>query len=177
MSLLLFKRGLVATITFVGLLGLASAHSVTAGEIDIHHPYAYPSRAGSNNGAVYIKSIGNRGADTDRLVAGKSTVAEVIEIHNMKVVDGVMRMRAIAGVDVPAGGTVDMSKGNPEGYHVMLLKLTKPLADGDRFPLTLQFERAGAIDVEVRVETQPSDTSMQDHGGHDAMKGDHGKMK
>ncbi len=177
MSLHLFKRGLVATVTLVGLLGLASAHGVTAGEIEIDHPHAYPSRAGSNNGAVYIKSIGNRGATADRLVAGKSSVAEVIEIHNMKVVDGVMRMRAIAGIELPAGGTVDMSKGNPEGYHVMLLKLTRPLADGDRFPLTLQFERAGAIDVEVRVEAQPSDTPMQHHGDHGAMKGDHGKMK
>jgi len=63
----------------------------------------------------------------------------------------VMKMREIPGIEIPAKGYVSMDRGAKEGYHLMLMNLTRPLADGERFPMTLTFQKAGALEVEVEV--------------------------
>lgn len=77
-------------------------------------------------------------ADTT-LVAVTSPIAKVGEIHTMTMDNGVMRMRALPSLPVPAGKAVELKPG---GYHVMLLDLTGPLADGAQVPLTLTFSDA-----------------------------------
>jgi copper(I)-binding protein len=72
-----------------------------------------------------------------RLVEVKSPIAGVVEIHEMKMENSVMKMRAVTGVDVPAGKAVDLKPG---GYHVMLLNLKEQMKDGASVPLTLVFE-------------------------------------
>jgi copper(I)-binding protein len=76
-------------------------------------------------------------------------VSRTVELHEMKMDGDVMRMRQVAAVDVPAGGSVALEPG---GLHVMLLGLKAPLKEGDRFPMTLRFEKAGEVKVEVHVE-------------------------
>ena len=66
---------------------------------------------------------------------------------------GVMKMRAIPAIDIKAGAKVELKPG---GYHVMLMELKQPLKNGDRFPLTLTFEKAGKIEVSVWVEDMAS---------------------
>ena len=72
-----------------------------------------------------------------RLVAASSPVAGITEVHEMKMVDNVMKMRAVPALDLPAGQAVELKPG---GYHIMLLDLKQPVAQGASVPLTLVFE-------------------------------------
>jgi copper(I)-binding protein len=89
-----------------------------------------------------------------RLVAAASPVAGAVEIHNMKMEGGVMRMFAVDGIQLPANRTVKLAPG---GYHVMLLDLKRTLNAGERVPMKLTVELAGGkretieLDVEVRT--------------------------
>ncbi|MBS0508101.1 MAG: copper chaperone PCu(A)C [Proteobacteria bacterium] len=76
-------------------------------------------------------------AQDTRLVSASSPVAGVTEVHEMKLVDNVMQMRAVPTLDLPAGQAVDLKPG---GYHIMLLDLKQPVAQGASVPLTLVFE-------------------------------------
>jgi len=94
--------------------------------------------------------IKNTGTTADRLIAAKSPAADKVEIHEMKMDGNVMRMRAVEkGLDIPAGATVEFKPG---GFHVMFMGLKAPFAKDARVPLTLVFEKAGSIDVELAVE-------------------------
>ena len=139
------------------------AHDFKAGDISIDHPYATVSMSGSKNGAVYFKSIKNSGKDADQLVAVKSQIADKTEIHEMKMDGDVMKMRALSAVDIPAGAVVSVMKGNPNGYHVMLLGLKKPLKEGDKFPLRLSFKKAGEVEVEVVVQAADPAGKHEEH--------------
>jgi hypothetical protein len=95
-----------------------------------------------------------------RLVEARSPVAGVVEIHEMKMIDNVMRMRAIDGLDLPAGKAVDLKPG---GYHVMLMDLKGPVKAGDTVPITLVFEGADRKreTVEVKAPVRPLGTQGQ----------------
>jgi copper(I)-binding protein len=83
-----------------------------------------------------------------RLVSASSPVAGVTEIHEMTMDGQVMRMRAVDGLDLPAGRAVQLKPG---GYHVMLMELRQPLKAGETVPITLVIERAGGAKESVRV--------------------------
>jgi periplasmic copper chaperone A len=106
--------------------------------------------ADEGNGAAYmiIRNIGNQ---PDRLVGVSGDAAGALELHTTENNNGVMSMRPVEGIDLPAGGQLELKPGS---YHVMLVGLNGPLAPGDRFPLTLQFERAGPIEVIAEVRNQ-----------------------
>ena len=129
------------------------AHDFKAGDLRIDHPYALPSRPGQATGGVYVRGIRNTGAVADRLLAASTPAATSVEIHRMQLQGDVMQMRAVSAVEIPASATVAMKHGTPDGYHLMLLGLKAPLKDGDRFPVTLTFEKAGTHDVQVWVQT------------------------
>jgi len=132
---------------------------VTHGALTIVHPWARatPSAAVKNSAAFFV--VENKGV-ADRLVAVSGSVAEKIELHTMVREAGVMRMREVKSLDVPANGKLELKPG---GLHVMLIGLKAPLKDGDRFPLTLRFERAGEIKIDVVAEK-----GHHHHGhGHD----------
>ena len=84
-----------------------------------------------------------------KLVAASSPVAGVVEVHEMKMVDDVMRMRQIQALPLPAGQPVAL---NPGGYHLMLLELKQPLKDGDKVPLTLEVEDGKQVRSKITVE-------------------------
>jgi hypothetical protein len=104
---------------------------------------------GMGNGAAYMTIRG--GSEADRLIRAESDVAEVIELHTVENDGGVMKMRPVEGIDVPAGGEVQLAPG---GFHVMLINLKRELKPGDTVALTLQFEKAGAVSVEASVREQ-----------------------
>ena len=138
-------RALVA-----GLLACAAcavaAHGATVGDIAIGHPYATPSIAGTSNGAAYLASIENKGAAGDRLVRASTPMASRVEIHTMNLdAQGVMRMREIDGVALAPKAKVQMKPGG--GLHLMLIGLKEPLKEDATFPMTLEFERAGKVEV------------------------------
>ena len=136
----------------------AFAHDYKAGDLQIEHPYtrASPGRTGG----VFLK-IANKGKTADRLVSAAASVAGTVELHTT-VKDGeVMRMRPVAAIDIPAGGG---AKLQPGGLHVLLIGLTKPLKEGESFPLTLTFEKAGKVEVKVEVQKAGSSGGGHNHG-------------
>lgn len=143
----------------------AWAHDFKAGALRIDHPYATPSRPGLGTGAVYVRGIQNTGVLADRLLSASTPVAGRVEIHRMQMQGDVMQMRAVPALDLPAGSTVTLKHGTPDGHHLMLLGLKAPLKDGDRFPVTLTFEKAGSHTVQVWVQT-PRDAAPVAPGTH-----------
>lgn len=141
----------------------AQAHGFAVGELFVRHPYAVPSLAGSQNGAVYFKSIKNSGKKADQLLSAKTQVAQTVEIHEMTMDGDIMKMRPLSSIDIPAGGEVSIAKGNPNGYHLMLLGLKKPLQEGDSFPVWLTFKQAGEVKVDVRVQVPKASSQPQEH--------------
>lgn len=141
----------------------AIAHGAKVGAIVIGHPFATPSLAGVANGAAYFASLENTGSAADRLVRVSTPAAARVEMHTMAVdAQGVMRMREVDAIELAPKAKLTMRAGN--GYHLMLIGLKGPLKEGDSFPMTLQFERAGAVEVKVVVD-RPNPGSAR-HEGH-----------
>lgn len=130
---------------------------IVHGALTIHHPWAraVPSAAVRNSAAFF--TVENKGA-ADRLVGVSGSVADKLEIHTMVREAGVMRMREVKALDIPANGKLELKPG---GLHIMLIGLKSPLKEGDRFPLTLRFEKAGEVKVDVFAE------KGHHHHGHD----------
>ena len=115
--------------------------------IAVEQPWARAAIAGGTGGAFLI--LRNTGAQADRLLAAATPAARNVEIHET-VRDGeVMRMRPVAGIDLPAGASVAL---RPGGAHVMLIGLAEALRPGATIPLILTFERAGRVEVQVAVQ-------------------------
>lgn len=144
----------------VALSAAVYGHSFQLGELHVTHPYARPTTAGIQNGAAWF-GVKNAGAQDDRVVGVQSDVAEHAEIHDMAMENDVMRMFRVDGIRVPAGQSVKLGEGNK--LHVMLLGLKQPLQVGDKFTLTIEFEHAGKLPVEVWVE-QPKAKGQQGAG-------------
>jgi copper(I)-binding protein len=140
--------------------GLARADSYSAGALKIDHPWARPSMG--KTGAAYF-TIENSGASDDALTAVEAGVADKVQIHDTTMEGNVMRMRKLDALALPAGQTVKVAPG---GIHIMLIGLKAPLTKGETFPMRLVFEKAGAIDVSVSVETPgEGEESMPGMGG------------
>ncbi len=136
---------LAAAATLVALP--ARARDYTAGDLAIMHPWTRAAGA-SANGAAFMR-LRNTGAQPDRLISASTPAARVVELHTMIRDGDVMRMRPVTDIAVAPGQTVEL---RPGGFHVMLIGLTGPMAQGGRVPLTLRFERAGEVQVELSVE-------------------------
>ena len=116
------------------------------GELTVETPW---SRATSARAGGVFMMIHNGGHHGDRLIGAESDLAGRVEVHMTIMEDGVMRMRHMEdGIEVPAGGMAELKPG---GFHVMLMGLTQPLAEGESFPLTLIFDEAGEVTVDVPV--------------------------
>ncbi|MGB0570849.1 MAG: copper chaperone PCu(A)C [Alphaproteobacteria bacterium] len=136
---------------FLALLFLASpalAHEEKSEHLTISHPWSRATAPSQKVGAVFM-TITTNGNITDRLIGAKSPDAETVQIHNHTMVDGVMRMRPVDGVPIPATGNAVLEPG---GYHVMLIGLKVPLFEETVIPLTLLFETAGRVEIEAVVE-------------------------
>ncbi|PIW28949.1 MAG: hypothetical protein COW30_06330 [Rhodospirillales bacterium CG15_BIG_FIL_POST_REV_8_21_14_020_66_15] len=99
------------------------------------------------------------GKDADRLTGARTPVAAHAELHEHVMQNDVARMRPVAGVPVAPGKPATF---RPGGYHVMIKDLKQPLNEGDTFPLTLTFEIAGDVTVQVTVMKK----AAMDHGMH-----------
>jgi hypothetical protein len=106
--------------------------------------------------AVGYLQIANSGSQDDRLLGAQSAAAGSIEIHQMSMVDGLMRMRPLQeGLPVPAGSRIDLGPDASSGYHLMIIGVKQQLHAGDKLPVTLNFARAGAVPVEFLVQALP----------------------
>ena len=129
--------------------GMAHAQTAMAGAVRVGHVFATPSIPGSANGAAYLATLENTGPAADRLVRASTAVATRVELHSMAMDGGTMRMREIEAIAVPPNETLTMRPG--QGFHLMLMQLKAPLKAGDTFPLVLEFEKGGRVEVKVEV--------------------------
>ena len=124
----------------------ADLSQVSAGRIIVHDAWARASAGAATNGAVYITLTG--GAQPDRLMAVSTPVAGMAGVHESRAEGGVIRMRPVDALPLLPGKTVTFAPGS---YHIMLMDLSHPLTAGQTFPLTLTFEHALPMTVDVRV--------------------------
>lgn len=144
--MLLKKTLLIAALLSPSLF--ASAHEYSAGKLHIEHPWSREMPAVAPTAAAYFV-VHNKGAEADRLLSVSTPHAGKAELHEHIHTDGLMKMQQVQNVAIPAGGEVKFA---PMGYHVMLFNLKQQAKDGERFPLTLTFEKAGAVEVEIAVQ-------------------------
>jgi periplasmic copper chaperone A len=135
-----------AAFVFVALLLLVGAASAQTGPVEVKNAWARATPGKAETGAAYLTI---QAATPDRLIAVSTPVADKAEPHEMTMQGGVMRMRSLATIDLPAGQAVVLKPG---ATHIMLVGLKQPLRVGDSFPLTLEFEKAGKREVTVVVE-------------------------
>ena len=109
-------------------------------------------------------SIRNWSEKADRLIAASISIADRVEIHEMTMADGVMRMRALDnGLEIPAGAMVELKAGS---YHLMFIKPTRALIEGEWIEGSLTFERAGIVPVRFKVEAMGGNQQGHTHGAH-----------
>ncbi|WP_024506905.1 copper chaperone PCu(A)C [Bradyrhizobium sp. ARR65] len=125
------------------------ADDVKAGDLVISQAWSRATPNGAKIGGGYL-TIENKGSAPDRLVGGSSDVASSVQVHEMSMENGVMKMRPVEkGLAIDPGKTVKLAPG---GYHLMMMDLKAPLKQGDKVPVTLEFEKAGKVTVSLEVE-------------------------
>ena len=134
--------------------------------IVVERPWARATPAGAKTGAVYMTVI-NNGAAPDRLLGATTPVADKVQIHKVSDENGVSSMRELSALDIAPGSRATFRPGD---IHAMLVGLKQPLKEGQTISLTLEFEKAGKIDVAAAVAKvgalQGVDMGTMNHG-HD----------
>ncbi len=156
------KRIAQALIT---VLFLASAPAF-AGDIWAMHAFSRATAPKAPNGAAFM-ALMNQGSEDLAVIAASSSVAARVELHTHLKEDGVMKMRQVPQIDIPAGGEVILQPGS---YHVMLLGLHAPLKQGESFDVTLELSNGESLTVDVPIQSAGALMEMS----HDGM--DHGEM-
>src|SRR5690554_233347 len=149
--------------TLLAVLSLGTSVAFAA-DVSIEQPFARATPPGQPNSAAFMQ-LSNKGEAT-ALVAAHSSVANVVELHTHIHDEGVMRMRKIEQIELPAGATTLLEPG---GLHVMLIDLKQSLQDGSRIDLTLEYADGSEQQIEVPVQmAMPAGMQMQqhEHGGH-----------
>ena len=138
---------LVAAALTIGAI-LALTPGVLANDVMVMGAFARASAVPTAKaGAVYM-SLTNHGAAVDRLLSVTTDAAEMAEVHESVIKDGVATMGSVAQLEIPAGGTVELKPG---GFHIMLSGLNAPLKKGGMVMLELNFEHAGKVEVMANV--------------------------
>lgn len=138
----------LAAAIVAGLAASASAGEWKAGDLTLSDPWIRGTLPKAAVAAGFV-TIGNGDAAEDRLLSAAAGFAERVELHEMRMRDGVMKMRPLAdGLAIPAGGSVEI---RPGGHHLMFMGLKEPLRQGETRKVTLVFERAGSHTVPFAV--------------------------
>jgi copper(I)-binding protein len=148
----------------------ARAEDIKAGDLVISQAWSRATPSGAKVAGGYL-TIENKGSSPDRLVSGSGDIAGKLEVHEMTTENGVMKMRQLEkGLVIEPGKTVKLAPG---GYHLMLFDLKNPLKQGDKVPVTLEFEKAGKVTLSLDVQAVGAQAPGGDHGGHMEMKKSH----
>ncbi len=138
----------------------ALAHGYKLGSLEIAHPWARATPPSAMAGGGFL-TVTNKGSEPDRLISASSPAAARVEIHEMKMDGNIMRMRELEkGLEIPPGATVTLAPG---GFHLMMMELKGPLTKDSKVPMTLTFEKAGVIEVELAVEAMGASPPEHKH--------------
>src|SRR3954466_438613 len=147
--------------------GAASAENFSAGSIEITNPWIRATPRGAGVAGAYM-TIVNKGTEAERLLGGSIPGVSRFEVHRM-VMDGtVAKMRPVeGGLEIKPGESVALT---PNSFHVMLIGLKQPFQQGQHVNGTLEFQKAGKVDVEFTVEPMGaagrSQSMPMEHTGH-----------
>jgi len=145
----------------------ARAGDAKAGDLVITQAWSRATPNGAKIAGGYL-TIENKGTAPDRLVGGSGEIAGKVEIHEMAMNNGVMTMRPLdKGLAIEPGKTVKFAPG---GYHLMLMDLKGPFKQGDKVPLTLEFEKAGKVTLSLDVQGVGAQAPAHDHMDHSGKK-------
>jgi periplasmic copper chaperone A len=147
----------------------ARAGEAKVGDLVITQAWSRATPGGAKIAGGYL-TIENKGAAPDRLLGGTADIAGKIEVHEMAMNNGVMTMRPLdKGLTIEPGKTVKLAPG---GYHLMIMDLNGPFKQGEKVPVTLDFEKAGkvALSLDVQGVGAPAPAGADHPGGHMEMK-------
>lgn len=143
------KSALLAFALILDLAGCATADDVRRGDVVIEKAWARASAGRTATGVVYLR-LSNLGATPEQLIAVATPVAVEAAVHETTREHGMMSMRPVKSVELPAKQVVLLEPG---GLHIMLMHLSSPLVEGEMFPMTLTFRRAGTMAIQVEVRS------------------------
>ena len=170
-------RTIAAAVVLAALLAApVRAEDVKAGDLVITQAWSRATPSGAKVAGGYL-TVENKGSAADKLIGVSGDIAGKIEVHEMAMNDGVMKMRPLdKGLAIEPGKTVKLAPG---GYHLMMMDLKNPLKQGDRVPVTLEFEKAGKVQVTLDVQAVGAPGPGPAAGGNMDMKKmpDHSGMK
>jgi copper(I)-binding protein len=152
----------------------AQAQEVKAGDLVIKQAWSRATPSGAKIAGGYL-TIENKGTAPDRLLGGSGDIAGKVEVHEMSMNNGVMTMRPLdKGLTIDPGKTVKLAPG---GYHLMIMDLKGPFKQGDKVPVTLEFEKAGKVTLSLDVQGvgAQAPAAPDSAGGH--MMHDHSDTK
>ncbi len=127
--------------------GMLLSGTAMAADVEVEGPYARATAPSQPNSAVFMQ-INNQG-DATQLVSASSSAAKVVELHTHTQDQGVMRMRKIDAIELPANTQVELAPG---GLHIMLIGLEAPLQVGSQIDMTLEFADGTSEQLEVPVQ-------------------------
>jgi len=143
------------------------AEDVKAGDLVITQAWSRQTPSGAKVAGAYL-TIENKGTSADRLISGSADAAGRVEVHEMAMDGGVMKMRPLdKGLVIDPGKTVKLAPG---GNHLMLMDLKSQFKQGDKVPVTLEFEKAGKVNVSLDVQGVGAQAPGGDHSGGHMMK-------
>lgn len=155
----MYLRSIVALAITASIAVMAQAQEYKLNGLRIEQPYARATMPNQPAGGAYL-TIENKGESADKLIAASSPVAKKVEIHTMTMEGNVMKMREVESIELKPSSRIEMKPG--QGHHLMLMGLQQPLKVGDKFPLTLVFQKAGKTEVSVSVRN----LNEKHSGGH-----------
>lgn len=138
---------LIAAALALATLAASATNAFAQAAVKIESAWARPTVQGQAAGGGFLRIVG--GAASDKLVSASADIAGRVELHSMKMEGDIMRMRQVEAIEVLAGKTVDLAPG---GLHLMFMDLKAALKTGASFPLTLRFDKAGEVKVDVKVQ-------------------------
>ncbi len=165
-----FLRDLALTATLFGAAGAFAGshegghamHEMKHGAIQIQHPYARAVPPGQPNSAAFM-TLRNMGDADNAVVSASSPEAKVVELHTHTMEDGMMKMRRIEKIAIPAKGETVLKPG---GLHIMLIGLKQQLKPGMKVSLTLNFTDGSETTVEAPVQQVMKMMEQQMDGHH-----------
>jgi copper(I)-binding protein len=152
-------RILLTLLTLLTLVFSIASNAASEHTLHVGHVWARATPPGASVGAAYFV-LHNAGHEHDRLLAIESTVARTAQMHTSELTGEMMKMKRLDGVDVDSGKSVEFAPG---GHHVMLVGLHGPLTEGDSFTMTLSFDKAGPVTVDVKILGAGAMTSQHSH--------------
>ena len=139
--------GAIAALATIAVITAMTAATAATADLRVLAAHAPATPAAATSAAAYV-TVHNVGATSDQLLRASTPLAVQVQLHRSQLDGGVMRMRPVASLEVPIGGSIEMSTG---GTHLMLIGLKRPLKAGEQFPLRLEFARAGVLEATVKV--------------------------